>query len=60
MEITKLPHLLADPPTKSDWHGWLKTDDGYHIKVQIDYHASEQRVNEIMRQLAGSGGTKIS
>lgn len=51
--IDQKPHLKADPPTLSDWHATLKSEDGLFVLIQIDYHASEQRANEIISYFIG-------
>jgi hypothetical protein len=34
--------------TANDWAWWCKTEQGLHVLVQIDYHATEKQAREIV------------
>jgi hypothetical protein len=51
MKLVEQLHKVAAHREQSDWIAWFKTDDGFYIKVQIDYQATEERAKEIVTEL---------
>lgn len=50
MTITEKPKRPYDEicGTPCDWVAWLKTDDGLHVMVQIDFHATQEQADAIV------------
>lgn len=49
----KIEELPKQHIPNADWIAWLKSDDGYSVKVQISGRATIERASEIVHQFAG-------